>query len=273
MSSQSLDLNLVALFEQAEAESFASLFAESGTKPGGIEVARIGGVIARVDRSTRGSQNHISPFGVGQPATPEGLDQVLAFYRQRGVEKVSIPVSPAAQPPQLQAWLEERGLRLRRNVARLYRRPDSPPVADTNMRTIEARPGDVDQVAQLLASGFGSSLERLTIVADCIGKPGWHVFQALDGDEAAGIGLLFVWQNIGWLGYAATSPLHRRRGAQSALIASRIKAAAEMGCDWLTSETLADSPENPVSSYHNMLRNGFELMYVRPEYATEAMLD
>ena len=64
----------------------------------------------------------------------------------------------------------------------------------------------------------------------------------------------------------ATRPSHRRRGAQGALLARRIRDAADLGCRWLVTETGEDLPERPNPSFRNMLRTGFELAYQRANY-------
>jgi len=72
----------------------------------------------------------------------------------------------------------------------------------------------------------------------------------------------------GWLGQAATLPAHRRRGAQSALIAARIRAAAEAGAEVVVTETGEIVDDRPTISYRNILRAGFRAVYLRPNYVS-----
>jgi len=51
---------------------------------------------------------------------------------------------------------------------------------------------------------------------------------------------------------AATLPDQRGRGAQSVLIAERLKQARSLGCRWARAETSEDNP-----SLQNLLRAGF----------------
>jgi len=39
-----------------------------------------------------------------------------------------------------------------------------------------------------------------------------------------------------------------------------------LGCRWFVSETAASTPEKPSPSYQNMVRGGFELAYLRPDF-------
>jgi hypothetical protein len=89
---------------------------------------------------------------------------------------------------------------------------------------------------------------------------------AYDGDVPAGSGLLLVSGKIGGLFSGATLPEYRRRGLQGAIMTQRIRDGLDLGCDWFSTETGEETQQNPNSSYHNMLRTGFELAYLRPNY-------
>jgi GNAT superfamily N-acetyltransferase len=87
---------------------------------------------------------------------------------------------------------------------------------------------------------------------------GWECWLALDGDEPAGAAALFVDDGVAYLGIAATLPEHRGKGAQGALLAHRIRRAAELGCDTILTETGERRDDRPSGSYRNILRAGFE---------------
>jgi GNAT superfamily N-acetyltransferase len=95
---------------------------------------------------------------------------------------------------------------------------------------------------------------------------GFDCYLAWDGDEPAGAAALFASGDTGWFGLAGTRPEFRGRGAQSALLAVRIARAAELGCRLLVTETGEQVEERPSNSYRNILRSGFEIAYVRPNY-------
>jgi len=88
--------------------------------------------------------------------------------------------------------------------------------------------------------------------------------------EPAGAAALFVDGGAGYLGYAGTVPEHRGKGAQSALLAIRIRRARELGCDALFTETGALLPDRPSASYRNIVRAGFEELYVVPNWLSPA---
>ncbi len=103
-----------------------------------------------------------------------------------------------------------------------------------------------------------------------MGRPGWRQWAAFDGaepvGERVGFGALFVSGGIGWIGLESTRPTHRGQGIQTALIATRLRAAAELGCRLISVETADDTPEKPNPSTHNLARMGFQVAYKRPNW-------
>jgi GNAT superfamily N-acetyltransferase len=97
-------------------------------------------------------------------------------------------------------------------------------------------------------------------------RPGWHCFVAYDGETPAGAGALYVARDVGWIGIGATVPQQRGKGAQSALLAARIAAAAGAGCGLVVTETQEPVDGRPNGSHRNILRAGFEPRYVRANY-------
>src|SRR5919198_468066 len=75
------------------------------------------------------------------------------------------------------------------------------------------------------------------LAANIVGRPGWSCYVAYDGDVPAGAGTLYVHERIGWLGFGATLPRFRGRGAQSAILAARIEEARRQSCSVVTTET------------------------------------
>ena len=73
-----------------------------------------------------------------------------------------------------------------------------------------------------------------------------------------------------YLGFAATLPEHRGKGAQGALIAARIQRAGELGCATIVTETGERRDDGPGNSYRNILRFGFEERCVVPNWLRPA---
>jgi GNAT superfamily N-acetyltransferase len=122
----------------------------------------------------------------------------------------------------------------------------------------------------VVAAAFGAPPPVGTWLDALVGRLGWHVLVAYDGDRPVGGGALFTSGRTGWLGIAGTLPEARGRGAQGAVFAARIERARELGLDLLVTETGLPREERPGPSYRNMLRVGFEPTYVRPNYVLRA---
>jgi hypothetical protein len=63
---------------------------------------------------------------------------------------------------------------------------------------------------------------------------------------------------VGCLCWSATHLTHRRRGAHTALIAHRLRQAAQLGCALAVAETLEASSNRPGASLRNLIRAGFQ---------------
>ena len=125
-----------------------------------------------------------------------------------------------------------------------------------------------DEFTAVLAGGFEIPQSVTAMLSHLPGRPGWSWYLAHDGETPVACGALFVHGRHGWLGQAATLPAHRRRGAQSALIAARIGAAAAAGAEVVVTETGEIVDDRPTISYRNILRAGFRAAYLRPNYVS-----
>jgi GNAT superfamily N-acetyltransferase len=123
-----------------------------------------------------------------------------------------------------------------------------------------------DDFARVVVEGYELPEWTRPLAANVVGRRGWSCYVAYDGDEPAGVGALFVRDDVGWLGFAATRPRHRGRGAQSAILAARIEDARKQGCSTVVTETGQLDEGRPSSSYRNILRAGFREAGVRPNY-------
>jgi hypothetical protein len=96
------------------------------------------------------------------------------------------------------------------------------------------------------------------------GRPNWRVFGAFDQGQIVAAGAIWIHGRDAWLGISGTKLTHRRRGAQSALLARRITAAHDAGCTMVTTETGIPFAGETASSFDNIQRAGFKIAYERP---------
>jgi len=209
--------------------------------------------------------NRVVGLGLHEPATEKMIDDWIGLYARAGTP-FGISVSPAARPADLSDWLLERGFEHTSNWAKVIRGMEPPPQIETAFRiegADEATAAHYAAVAQV-ASGMPEWMREL--FEQTVMTPNVYSYIAYAGDEPAGVGSLLVSGEIGALFNGATLPKYRRRGAQGAIMARRIREGIARGCRWLTTETGEDTPESPNHSYRNMIRTGFHLAYLRPNY-------
>lgn len=261
------------LAETAEAEFMYRY--ESSAPPAtketlGITTARIGGGVALAMRhDVTGYWNKALGFGVSEPVTAELVDEVVAFYLAEQTPGAVIQIAPHLLP---QDWPEiagRHGLTPTSPWIKLAGAIDDVQTSHTTDLSIRAvDPLDLPRWASTTLRGFGMPTVGLAdMMAEAATQPGFRPFAAWDGDDMVATANLFVHGSVGSLNSTATLPTHRNRGAQSALIAARAKAAADAGCNWLAAETgrPADGEVNP--SLNNLLRHGLRPIYERENWA------
>ena len=254
------------LVEFGEADAYEDLFRHAPPDLG-LSAMRSGGAVLLIAPSLPVVIfNRVIGMGLREPATEAALDEILTRYRAAGSATFAVQLSPSAAPGDLPAWLHARGLLLRDNWAKVYRAATPDVVIRTDLRIERIDRAHAAAFAEISCTAFGMPAVMQPWLAAGVGRPGWTHYLAFDGETPAAGGALFVKGDVGWLGIASTLPAYRRRGAQGALIARRIRDAAESGCRWVVTETGEDTPEHPNPSYHNMLRTGFLLAYQRPNY-------
>ncbi len=264
-------LELAQIVEGGEAHAAAATCRAVGPPLAtelGLRCAWLGGAAAVGLGADLTLFNRVIGLGVYEPATEALVDAILADYRAAGV-RCMIQLSPEARPAALPQWLADRGLTVRDRWVKMYRAAGPAPDIATDLRVTRIGPDRAAVYAATLAAAFalGPAAAQLEpMVAAAVGAPGWSHYLAYDGDVPVAIGALYVEDGIGSLFGGGTRPEARRRGAQGALMARRIADAVARGCRWIVTETGEEQPGEPNSSYHNMLRTGFRLAYLRPNY-------
>lgn len=204
--------------------------------------------------------NRVVGLGLDEPATDGVLDTVEAFFDRYGARFMVCGDVPG---------LERRG----------YSRTDAWTIFERGVDQFEPPPSELGIVQAGAERGgeFGAvcaaGSKTPSFLSDwfgaLVGRAGWHCFLGLEGEQAVATGALYAEGEAGWLGFAATLPEHRRRGAQNALLAARIGRARELGLATLVTST-AERLDRPNASYRNIERAGFRLAYIRPNWLSPA---
>ncbi|MFN6962972.1 MAG: GNAT family N-acetyltransferase [Pyrinomonadaceae bacterium] len=259
-----VDRALSQKLERTEARSNAD-FVETRARlepESGAAWKEVGGAYAMFD-GVASPLTQTFGLGIFDDATDAHLDEIEAFYSDRGSD-VFHEVSPLAEQSML-FLLAGRGYRpieltsvMFLDLSRYAAPPLNPAIATRMIDESEA-----GLWSETAAAGWQDEQPQLVDFLRGIGevsartRGGRPFIAELDGRPIAAAGLQ-VYDDVCILAGASTLPDSRRRGAQNALLAARIRCAQELGC------TLAMMCALPGSqSQKNAQKNGFLIAYTR----------
>jgi GNAT superfamily N-acetyltransferase len=225
---------------------------------------------ATVSVAARGANiviNRVIGLGTNATANIRQLDSIRNIYAEADVNRYFIHAASSACPAPLTAFLEDAGFVADRPWMKFVREGSGveEPPRDLEIREIDA--GHARDFGRIAGSAFGLGEPAWELLAALVGRPGWRIFMSFDAGRPAGTGALFVRGKVAWTDWGATDPAFRRRGSQSALLARRVNAAADMGCTLLCTCTGEAVDDEDQHSYRNILRAGFAKAGLRPNYS------
>jgi GNAT superfamily N-acetyltransferase len=206
-------------------------------------------------------------FGLGlfSPPTAEQLSEIETFYRARGAE-VFHEVSPLADPVVL-GLLGDRGYRPIELTSVMHMRLTGEKIArahepspDLRVRIVD--PGDAAIWAETSARGWGDTPELSAFIFEfgtiAARAQGTVCFVAELAGRPIAAAALGMHNGIAILAGASTDPAFRGRGAQAALLDTRLRHATDAGYDTAMMGALPGS-----ASQRNGERQGFRIAYTR----------
>ncbi len=259
------DPALARRLERAEAKSNAD-FVEARAQffpDSGAEWIEVAGAYAMFD-GLHSPCTQTFGLGMFEAVSMSELAQIEAFYRERGAP-VHHEISPMADVA-LFTLLSERGYHPIELTSVLYR-----PLSRESDLTISRN----DQVqvriiaqneqetwAQTAAQGWSEhpefAAQMLEFCRLNAARQGALSFLAELAGQPIATGSLLIHDGVALLAGASTIPTARQQGAQLAVLESRLRYAAEQGCD------LAMMGASPGStSQRNAERQGFRIAYTR----------
>jgi ribosomal protein S18 acetylase RimI-like enzyme len=205
---------------------------------------------------------HAAGLGFDGPVTAAELDRLEAFYKSHSAP-AQLDLCPFTDPSVLELVSARRyALAELNNVLFCPLNPAMPADVPPDVSIRRGKPEEAAQFSQIVArsffengpppEGFADMLsplfafpEALTYLASVEGKP-----------VAAAAGRMIPEHRIFALFGAGTLPEFRNRGIQTALLRTRLKAAAQAGCEYAVVIT-----RGGTISERNCLRLGFRIAY------------
>ncbi|MCU0453464.1 MAG: GNAT family N-acetyltransferase [Bacteroidetes bacterium] len=262
---------LCEICERADAEAWAEMLNAVPDDQGrqfDVHLKRYGhavvGVVGAFDVL---AMNRVVGVTSHEGIASKDLDEIVEMYQTAHSRRFAVQVCPTAQSPQFVQNLKDREFVLFNHWSKLHRPAHREiPHPERPLQVERIGPDRADEFAAICVPAFAWPTPLKRWVAALVGRPGWHHYLAYEDGLAVATGALHVKDGIGWMGFAATDPGHRKHGAQTSLIAKRLHDAIDLGCKQIVVETAQDRPEQPNPSTHNLLRFGFEVAYERPNY-------
>ncbi|HET8549595.1 MAG TPA: GNAT family N-acetyltransferase [Bryobacteraceae bacterium] len=256
---------LAARLEHAEAldaadcaEAEAQLHPETGAAVRAVA----GGVLAFVGADS--PLTHALGLGMSGPVTAEQLDEVEEFFRSRGAQ-VTLDVCPCADHT-LVELVAARGYRITEFSHVMVRAiaPGESVASDSGgeIETRVAQSHERELWARTVVAGFFGR-DAVTDEEFRTGRVLFDMANAIAlfasvGGEPAGCAAVSLRSGIASCFADSTLVRFRRRGVHRALIAARVRIAAQRGCEFITAGTQPGS-----GSQRDYERLGFQVAYTK----------
>ncbi|MFI6759304.1 hypothetical protein ACIBF5_09190 [Micromonospora sp. NPDC050417] len=268
MSAEKISTALAEFVELEVNAAIVALVPASDQEKYGFAVRRVGGGASLAYRD--GNLHKTLGLGLTEPVTETLIGEVIDWHRSYGSTALRIQIAPEALPSNWDEICAVHGLTGGRWSVKLAGEVDAIVPRTTDLRVAPVTSTQAGQWASLMADVFG--MPELFAVASTasVGLPAFRGYAAWDGDEMVAGANLFVHGEVASLNSDATLESHRGRGAQSALIAVRARAAADAGCRWLVAETGRPESGDSNPSLNNLIRLGLTPLYDRQDWIWQA---
>ncbi len=234
----------------------------------GLELKTIGTALASVSAKDPSIVvNRTIGLGIEAADEPATIEQVRDVYENAGVRRFFFHLHPDAQPASLGDVMDQSGLVQARGWIKFRRGAEPAPKASSDLEVRRIGPEHAEDFGRIAGTNFGLSEEGCAWLAGLVHRPRWQLYMTFDGQTPAGTGALFIDQGMAWLDWGATDPQYRQRGGQSALLSRRIAEALAAGCRTMVTATGEEVEGDPQHSFKNILKAGFQPVYLRRNFA------
>lgn len=264
----------IDLAERTEIEAYADFVTGAPTllrEKLGVYSLRVGSALALAIREDPSRFfNRVGGFALDEPITVDMVARMCDFYRAVGVPLGMFMVAPSRLPSDWAVIAEKlkltegsRFVKLGCDVETALTATDGVAALDSGLRVGPIEPHQASEWATVMMTTFGFTPPLGDVAASCVGRPNWRQYAVWEGERIVAVGSIHIHDDCADMFGGATLPEARGRGAQSALLTARVRAARAAGCRWLVAETGAEGPGEHNTSLRNMARAGFEPLYER----------
>ena len=256
----------VAALERIEREASLELYANAPADVAdelGLGYRRIGdGALILSRKLDHIMLCRLQGFGVDTPATAAALDDAISAFGEARIRNWIVQLAPGADT--LAMLVAERGFRRHPRTWAKFVFAGEPPETKTDLTIREIDRRHADAFGEVVRTAFELPPLAGRWIAGIVGRPRFRCFMAFDEEKPVACGAVFIDGVASWLGFGATLAPHRGRGAQSAILAARIRASLDAGVALISTETGIPHHGEAGPSFRNIQRAGFRVAYERP---------
>jgi hypothetical protein len=241
-----------------------AIWLDDNCQPESLVRRRAGPGYLAIDPSRQGEIASFNDNRVYLCGREAGMDRAcvarwIELFDAHGVKKFFVWLSPGPDIATMRGWLEAAGLSRVPYVRypTLLRDVSVPVSFTTDLDIREVTPQEIAAARDVLGETLWPEYERSA------GREGFFHYMAFDGRRPVAVASLAVFEDMAYLLSASTAEGDRGRGAQQALIATRLARAEQLGCAIQVSETLNILEH----SLRNLRRAGFREVYEKEVYA------
>jgi hypothetical protein len=226
--------------------------------PYGAEVRAFGSATGLMVRGMAGNSlfNRLADFS---PAELGRLDEIINWYQENNLN-ARFDLLPSHVSPELFKALAGRGFYQSGFYTVLYGLPQTRSQEFPGVEVRTVGPEELAVFDDIYMEGFGFPSQNRPVLTTSLhallDNPSNRFYLALVDGQPAGMAILLIHDNIGYMATATTLAAFRGRGCQKALMYRRIQDAAASGCQLITSQTHYAS-----LSQSNMEKVGLRLAY------------
>ncbi|KAB2400115.1 MULTISPECIES: GNAT family N-acetyltransferase [Bacillus cereus group] len=222
-----------------------------------LKVKKVGDCTILIDSKSPSSiyYNRIKGFGINDI---DKIDEILDIYDSEQITPCfdMIPNNINIEVAQI---LMNKGFYCAEQLLFLEIEPHFDNYENGEIELVKVTGENVVEFLRLIALSNEMELEKELVKrkAEYFFQPNFQNYIAYIGEEAIGMGSLFIRGEKGYIANDFTFPSHRGKGVQKALLHHRIQAAKEMGLTKIYTDV-----EFGSASHNNMLKIGFQAIFL-----------
>lgn len=263
--------------EIGEARAYASLIncASDGVRQQyGLSVTSVAQATVFTASSVQESLmlNRVIGLGLEEPVDEASLASIERHYARSGVTTFALELTPAACAGTVLALLRQHGYVPYKKTEMMLRTGAEAIPAPNELQVQRVGASDAAFFVAQCCGVFRLQRPFVELLQASFGDSRWEHWAAFDGGSAVASAMTCYFDDAtAWIGWVATQPEHRGRGAQSALAAAQVQACRAQGVNWISLEASGASRRGSSPSSRNYTRLGWTTLYERVVYLRRSL--